>query len=45
MPTESSYENFRTVLTMNLCSVVQDPDVLRDVLQMVDVTMDDFEII
>ena len=44
MPTESAYEMFRTVLTMNLCSVVQDPDVLRDVLQMVDVTMNDFEI-
>ena len=44
MPTESAYENFRTVLTMNLCSVVQDPDVLRGVLEMVDVSMNDFEI-
>ena len=44
MPTESAYENFRTVLTMNLCSVVQDPDVLRGVLQMVDISMNDFEI-
>jgi integrase/recombinase XerD len=44
MPIESAYETFRTVLTMNLCSVVQDPDVLRGVLEMVDVSMSDFEI-
>lgn len=39
----SDYENFRTVLTMNLCSVLP-AEYLNDVLQMVDVTLNDFEI-
>ena len=37
------YENFRTVLTMNLCAVLP-ADRLPDVLQAVDVTLDDFEL-
>ena len=37
------YENFRTVLTMNLCSVLP-PDRLNDVLQAVDISLSDFEI-
>lgn len=41
---ENVYENFRTVLTMNLCSVIADQDVLHDVLGMVDISMGDFEI-
>ena len=40
----SVYESFRTVLTLNLCSVVQDPEILRGVLSMVDMTLDDYEI-
>lgn len=39
-----AYETFRTVLTMNLCRAVQDPDILRGVLEAVDVTMHDFEL-
>ena len=38
------YENFRTVLTMNLCTVINDSTVLQDVLKMVDVSMSDFDI-
>ena len=41
---ENCYENFRTVLTMNLCSVIQDTETISNVLRMVDITMDDFEI-
>ena len=37
------YENFRTVLTMNLCNVLP-ADQLPDVLQAVDVSLNDFEI-
>ena len=44
MPTEPIYEKFRTVLTMNLITVVSDPDALSDILKMVDITMSDFEI-
>lgn len=44
MSSSDAYETFRTVLTMNLCNVVHDPDVLRGVLEMVDVTMHDFEL-
>ena len=39
-----SYENFRTILTMNLCSVIEDPDLIQKVLSMVDISMNDFEI-
>ena len=39
----NSYENFRTVLTMNLCNVLP-ADQLQDVLQAVDVSLNDFEI-
>lgn len=41
---QNTYESFRTALTMNLCSSIQDPDVLRDVLAAVDVTMAGYEI-
>ena len=41
---ESTYEKFRTVLTLNLSSVIQDSDVMKNVLQMIDLTMNDFEI-
>lgn len=41
---ENSYENFRTILTMNLCSVIEDTKVMCDVLKMIDITMNDFEI-
>ena len=41
---ESTYEKFRTVLTLNLSSVIQDTEVMKNVLQMVDMTMNDFEI-
>lgn len=45
MSTESNYEDFRTVLTMNMCTVTQDPLLLKDILSMVDMTMMDFEIV
>ena len=41
---ENVYESFRAVLTMNLCTVTQDPGLLHDVLQMVDITMSDFDL-
>ena len=41
--TDSNYEKFRTVLVMNLCSVVS-ADQMPAVLQAIDVTMNDFEI-
>jgi integrase/recombinase XerD len=44
MTTENCYENFRTVLTLNLSSVIQDPETLNSVLSMVDLSMSDFEI-
>ena len=44
MFTASIYENFRTILTMNLCTVIQDPNVIRNVIEMVDISMSDFEI-
>lgn len=40
----NAYETFRTVLTMNLCRAVQDPETLRGVLEAVDVTMHDFDL-
>lgn len=40
----SNYENFRTVLTFNLSTVLTDPQQLRDVLAMVDISLHDFEI-
>lgn len=41
---ENAYENFRTILTVNLCSVIADQDLLRDVLNMVDISIGDFAI-
>ena len=41
---ENTYENFRTVLTLNLCSVINDSEQLNNVLKMVDITLNDFEI-
>ena len=38
------YENFRAVLTMNLCNVITNNEILKNVMQMVDITMNDFEI-
>lgn len=38
------YENFRTVLTLNLCNVINDQDQLQEVMKMIDITMNDFEI-
>ena len=40
----NTYENFRTVLAVNLCSMIHDSDQLAAVMQMVDVTMQDYEI-
>lgn len=40
----NTYENFRTVLTLNLCSVISDPEQLNNVLKMVDISLNDFEI-
>ena len=40
----STYENFRTVLTLNLSTVIQDPEMLKNVLSMVDLSMQNFEI-
>ena len=44
MTTETCYENFRTVLTLNLSSIIQDPKTIKSVLDMVDISMNDFEI-
>lgn len=44
MSSENCYENFRTVLTLNFCTVTQDPHLLKDLIEMVDITMNDFEI-
>ena len=44
MSSESVYENFRTVLTMNLCSVTNDPELLNKILKAVDISASDFEI-
>lgn len=41
---ETIYEKFRTVLTLNLSSVIQDLELMKSVLNMVDMTMSDFEI-
>ena len=43
MSQENSYENFRIVLTMNLCQVL-DADKMKEVLKMVDISANDFEI-
>lgn len=40
---ESNYERFRTVLLMNLCSVIGS-EKIKDVLQAVDITMNDFDV-
>ena len=40
---DNAYENFRTVLTMNLCQVLS-ADQLSKALEAVDISMDDFEI-
>lgn len=40
---ENNYENFRTRLVMNLCSVVR-ADQMADVLKAVDISLGDFEI-
>ena len=40
---ENVYETFRTVMTMNLCNVIDDSDTLRNVLQMVDITMNGYK--
>lgn len=44
MSNENSYENFRTILALNLCTITQDPALLGDIMSMVDMTMGDFEI-
>lgn len=44
MSSESAYENYRTILMMNLCTVIQDPETIQNVLKMVDISMSDFEI-
>jgi len=44
MSQETCYENFRTVLTMNLASVITDSETIKNVLSMVDITMNDYEI-
>ncbi len=41
---DNCYENFRTVLMLNLTSVVTDPEIMKNVLSMVDITMNDFDI-
>lgn len=43
MLSEKSYENFRTVLAMNLCKFLQS-DQLKAVLETIDITMADYEI-
>lgn len=40
----TNYENFRTVLTLNLSTVIDDPETLKNVLSMVDLSMQNFEI-
>lgn len=40
----TNYENFRTVLTLNLSTVIDDPEMLKNVLSMVDMSMQNFEI-
>jgi len=44
MTTENCYENFRTVLTLNLTTIIQDSETLKNVLDMVDITMNDYEV-
>ena len=41
---ENCYENFRTILTLNLSTVIQDPETLKKVLASVDITMSDYDI-
>ena len=43
MSTENLYEQFRTVLTMNLCNVLP-PDQISDALKAVDISISDYEI-
>lgn len=40
----TNYENFRTVLTLNLSTVIDDQEMLKNVLSMVDLSMQNFEI-
>lgn len=40
----TNYENFRTVLTLNLSTIIDDPETLKNVLSMVDLSMQNFEI-
>lgn len=42
---ENCYENFRTVLSLNLCQVTQDPEMMQNILKVVDITMSDYDII
>ena len=42
---ENTYERFRTVLSLNLCTVIQDPEILQNVLNMVDITMADYDVV
>lgn len=44
MPAETCYENFRTILTLNLSTVISDANIIRDVLDMVDISAHDFDI-
>ena len=44
MSSENIYENFRNILIVNLNSVIQDQKTLSDVVKMVDVSMENFEI-
>ena len=36
MQNNTVYENFRTIFTMNLFTVTQDPAIMQDVLRMLD---------
>ena len=44
MTTENVYENFRTAFSLNLSTIIDDPDMLNKILDMVDLTVEDFEI-
>lgn len=41
---ENCYENFRTTLTLNLSTVIQDPETLKKILASVDVTMSNYDV-
>ena len=40
----SNYEYFRTILTLNLSTVINNPETMKNVLSMVDLSMQDFEL-